>query len=94
MVDRVIVEYVARLAHLAISQAEKEYLAGQLSKILDYIDKLKELDTDGVEPLRSLVDQRNVFRVDQAKPSGKQAQILHNAPSLVDGHFKIPKVIE
>jgi aspartyl-tRNA(Asn)/glutamyl-tRNA(Gln) amidotransferase subunit C len=93
MVDKTIVEYVAKLTRINVSEREKEHLAGQLSKILSYIDKLKELDTEGVEPLRSLNEKRNVFRKDVARDSGKQQAIINNSPSTFENHFKIPKVI-
>ncbi len=94
MVTKETVEYVARLARIAITEAQKEYLTSQLSKILDYIDKLKQLDTADVEPLRGLYQQRNVWRADSAVAHPAREAILKNAPSSQDGYFKIPKVIE
>ena len=55
MPDKKIVEYVANLARIGIDPNETEYLSSQLSKILDFIDKLKELNVDGVEPMRGLI---------------------------------------
>jgi aspartyl-tRNA(Asn)/glutamyl-tRNA(Gln) amidotransferase subunit C len=94
MVDKKQVEYAANLARIEISGPEKEFLAGQLSKILDYIDQLEELDTEGVEPLRGADVCANVFREDKAQACDCREDILGNAPDRQDGYFKIPNVIE
>ena len=65
MVDKKTVEYVAQLARINLSEEEKSSLGKQLSKILDYIDKLKELDTDKVSPLRNLHESIDVLREDK-----------------------------
>ncbi len=65
MVDKKTVEYVAQLARINLSEEEKSSLGKQLSKILDYIDKLKELDTDKVSPLRNLHESKDVLREDK-----------------------------
>jgi aspartyl-tRNA(Asn)/glutamyl-tRNA(Gln) amidotransferase subunit C len=94
MVDKKTVEYVARLSRLKIDPHQTEYLAGQLSEILSYIDKLKELDVSAVEPMRGLNLSHNVFRQDKALPSSARQDILSNAPQREGDYFKIPKVIE
>ena len=94
MVDKKTVEYVAALARIAVSDEQKEFLSGQLSKILGYIDKLKELNTDGIEPLRTLNQKRDVLREDLKAQCMLRQDILDNAPSRRDDYFKIPKVIE
>jgi aspartyl-tRNA(Asn)/glutamyl-tRNA(Gln) amidotransferase subunit C len=94
MVDQKIVEYVATLARIDITQEEKVYLAKQLSKIIEYIDKLKELNVEKVVPLRGLHLERNVLREDKVKPFYSKDSILNNAPSRESDYFKIPKVIE
>ena len=94
MVDKKTVEYVAALARIAVSDEQKEFLSGQLSKILGYIDKLKELNTDGIEPLRTLNQKRDVLREDIRQQCTLRQNILDNAPSRRDDYFKIPKVIE
>jgi len=93
-VDRKTVEYVAKLARIDLADSEKEAFSQQLSKILDYIDKLKQLDTENIEPLRNLHQSRDVLRKDQAKPSGKSEKILKNSPLTEGDYFKTPKVIE
>jgi aspartyl-tRNA(Asn)/glutamyl-tRNA(Gln) amidotransferase subunit C len=94
MPDKKIVEYVANLARIGISADETEYLSSQLSKILDYIDKLKELNVDNVEPMRGLNLANNIFRKDEAIDSAVCEDILKNSPSREGNYFKIPKVIE
>jgi aspartyl-tRNA(Asn)/glutamyl-tRNA(Gln) amidotransferase subunit C len=94
MIEKKEVDYVAKLAKIDISDEEKDLLGAQLSKILDYIDKLKELDVEGLEPMREIHPTRNVFRKDCAKKSSARERILDNAPLRQGDYFKIPKVIE
>jgi len=94
MVDKKTVEHVAKLARIEISEAQKEYLCGQLSKILDYIDQLKKVDVEGVEPLRGLRLESGPMRPDEPRDSQAQADILANAPAQENHCFKVPKVIE
>ncbi len=94
MPDEKQVEYVANLARIGVSSDEAKSLVSQLSKILGYIDKLKELNVDNVEPMRGASLKNNIFRKDEAADSGVQEDILKNAPSREGNYFKIPKVIE
>jgi aspartyl-tRNA(Asn)/glutamyl-tRNA(Gln) amidotransferase subunit C len=94
MIDKKIVEYVAGLANIEIEDEQKESLKLELSKILDYIDKLKKLDTENIEPARALHTRKNVFREDKAKSSNLKEEILNNSPLREGDYFKIPKVIE
>ncbi|MCK9574258.1 MAG: Asp-tRNA(Asn)/Glu-tRNA(Gln) amidotransferase subunit GatC [Candidatus Omnitrophica bacterium] len=94
MPDKKQVEYVANLARIGINPGETEYLSSQLSKILDYIDKLKELNVDNVEPMRGLNLANNIFRKDEVVDSAVCEDILKNSPSREGNYFKIPKVIE
>jgi aspartyl-tRNA(Asn)/glutamyl-tRNA(Gln) amidotransferase subunit C len=94
MPDKKIVEYVANLARIGVSSDEAEHLSLQLSKILGYIDKLKELNVDNVEPMRGLNLKNNIFRKDEVVDSGLKEDILKNAPLREGDYFKIPKVIE
>jgi aspartyl-tRNA(Asn)/glutamyl-tRNA(Gln) amidotransferase subunit C len=88
------VEYIAKLARLEFSDSEKDKLAGELNKILQYMDKLNELDTSGVEPLSHPIEVTNVMRFDEVKPSLSSEEALKNAPSKEKGFFKVPKVIK
>lgn len=88
------VEYVARLARLKLTEEEKEKYARQLGDILNYINKLNELDTSGVEPTSHVVSISNVFRKDKVAPSLSSEKILSNAPKQEKGFFKVKKIIE
>ena len=94
MVDKESIEHVANLARIETTEAQKDYLGGQLSKIIDYIDKLKELEVEGIEPMRGLHIPRNVFREDKVSFSSSKKDILNNSPLCEGDYFKIPKVIE
>jgi len=88
------VKYVAKLARVALSPEEEAAIAGQLHKILEYIDKLKEIDVTGVEPLRATLIERDVLRKDEVRPSGLSRDILNNSPLREDNYFKVDKIIE
>ncbi len=88
------VEHVARLARLELSDEEKQLFAGQMDAILGYVDKLKELNTDGIQPTSHAVPMENAFREDQTRPSIGTVRALANAPDPVLGFFRVPKVIE
>lgn len=88
------VEHIARLARLEFSDAEKETLSVELSQILQYMEKLNELDTEGVEPLSHPTELVNIMRPDERKPSFTSEEALNNAPAKQDGFFKVPKVIK
>ena len=88
------VEHVAKLARLEVSEDEKAMFSRQLSAILTYMDQLKEVDTEGVEPTATVLPTENVWREDAVKPSLTQEQALANAPDQADGFFRVPKIIE
>jgi aspartyl-tRNA(Asn)/glutamyl-tRNA(Gln) amidotransferase subunit C len=88
------VEHVAKLARLEVSENEKAVFARQLSAILTYMDQLKEVDTEGVEPTATVLPTENVFREDAVKPSLTQERALANAPDQADGFFRVPKILE
>ena len=94
MADKKDVEYVANLARIKITPQQESSLQEQLSKIISYIDKLKELDVSGLKPARGSHIIRNVFREDKVIPSDCREEILKNSPSREGDYFKIPKVIE
>jgi aspartyl-tRNA(Asn)/glutamyl-tRNA(Gln) amidotransferase subunit C len=87
------VEHIAALARLEFSDDEKEKFTHQLNDILQYIEKLNELDTSKVEPLSHVIELSNVFREDVVKPSISAEEALKNAPAKIDTFFKVPKVI-
>ncbi len=94
MIDDKDVEHVARLARLALSDAEKARMREQLAKILLYIDKLKELDVTGVEPTSHAVPLLNVMRDDEVVPSRPREEMLANAPDRAGELFRVPRIIE
>lgn len=87
------VEYIAELAKLEYTEEEKEKFTAQFNTILEYIDKLNELNTDDVEPLSHVIELSNVVREDEVKPSLPIEEALKNAPSKTGSFFKVPKVI-
>ncbi|RPI63715.1 MAG: Asp-tRNA(Asn)/Glu-tRNA(Gln) amidotransferase subunit GatC [Ignavibacteriales bacterium] len=87
------VEKIAELARLKFTDKELENFTPQMNEILSYMDKLKELDTENVNPLSHPVEQTNVFREDELKLSFSTENALKNAPSKDEHHFKVPKVI-
>ncbi|WP_303721885.1 Asp-tRNA(Asn)/Glu-tRNA(Gln) amidotransferase subunit GatC [Malonomonas rubra] len=93
-ISRAEVEHVARLARLALQPEELEALTGQMDAILGYVDKLNELDTDGIEPTSHAVPMENAFRADELKPSIGIERALQNAPEKDGSCFEVPKVIE
>lgn len=87
------IEKIAELANLKLSETELESFTPEMNEILNYMEKLNELDTENVEPLAHPVEQSNVFRDDILKSSISTEEALKNAPSKDDKHFKVPKVI-
>lgn len=88
------IDYVAVLAKLELSGEEKEAAKKDMGRMLDYIDKMNELDTTGVEPLSHLFQVDNVFREDVVTGGDDRDRILKNAPEQKDGAFKVPKTVE
>ncbi len=87
------VEHVAKLARLEFTEEEKKMFTRQLNQILEYMEKLNELDTTNVEPLSHVIELSNVFRQDTVRPSYPVEEVLKNAPAKTEKFFKVPKVI-
>ncbi|MDD2421480.1 MAG: Asp-tRNA(Asn)/Glu-tRNA(Gln) amidotransferase subunit GatC [Heliobacteriaceae bacterium] len=87
------VEQVAMLAQLALTEAEREQVTGQLNAVLAEADRLQALDTTGVPPMIYGLPLRNVFREDGVEPSMAREQILANAPVAEDGFFRVPRIL-
>jgi aspartyl-tRNA(Asn)/glutamyl-tRNA(Gln) amidotransferase subunit C len=90
MIDREQVLHVAKLARLELSDEEVGRMAGELSGILEHVDKIAALDLEGVEPTAHVVALENVFRPDDPRPSLPRAQALEPAPDPADGAFRVP----
>ena len=88
------VEHVARLARLELADEEKEQMTAQLDSILEYIEKLNELDTSQVEPTTTVIPMVSVMRDDVVRPSLSQDEALANAPDREDVYFRVPRIIE
>ena len=87
-------EYVGILAKLELSDAEKEAAKRDMGRMLDYIDKLNELDTSGVEPMSHVFPVSNVFREDAVENGHEHEKMLANAPKVKDGMYQVPKTVE
>lgn len=87
------VEKIAHLARLEVTETEKESLLNDMNKILSFMEKLNELDTEGVAPLVYLTDEVNVFRNDEVKHEITVEQALQNAPKQDGKYFRVAKVI-
>jgi aspartyl-tRNA(Asn)/glutamyl-tRNA(Gln) amidotransferase subunit C len=94
MISRAEVEHVARLARLQLTDDELERMREQLSAILQYIDKLRALDTESVEPTSHAVPLVNVMREDQVEPCFPREEMLANAPDRAGEFFRVPRIIE
>lgn len=90
MLERAQVLHVARLARLELSDDEVERMAGELSKVLDHIEKIRELDLQGVRPTSHVIDVAGVLRADQPEPSLPVEAVLASAPEPLDGGFGVP----
>jgi aspartyl-tRNA(Asn)/glutamyl-tRNA(Gln) amidotransferase subunit C len=90
VIDRDQVLHVARLSRLRLSDAEVEAMVGELSGILEHVDRIGRLDLDGVEPTTHVVALENVWRADEPVPSLSREAALANAPEPQDGAFRAP----
>ena len=92
-IDDETIEYVGILAKLELKDEEKESARQDMQKMLDYVEKLDELDTDGVEPLSHIFGDQNVFREDVVTNGDNKEAMLANAPKAKEGQYQVPKTI-
>jgi aspartyl-tRNA(Asn)/glutamyl-tRNA(Gln) amidotransferase subunit C len=90
VIEREQVLHVAKLARLRLSDADVERMAGELSGILEHVDRIGELDLDEVEPTSHVVELENVLRPDEPRPSWPSDVVLEQAPDPADGAFRVP----
>lgn len=90
VIDRDQVLHVARLARLRLSEQEVETMVGELSGILDHVDRIGRLDLERVEPTSHVVALENVLRADEPRPSLPREVALEQAPEPVGGAFRVP----
>jgi len=88
------VRHIARLARIAMSDEEIERLAPELNNILGWVEQLGEVNTEGVEPLTAVIDQKLRLRDDVVTEGNIRDEVLANAPEAQHGFFAVPKVIE
>lgn len=89
-----VVDHAASLARLYLPPAERAAIAGQLGRILEYVDELKALDTTGVPPTMTAVPLANAFRDDEPRPCLSREEALSGAPSAAGPVFRVPRVID
>ena len=88
------IDKIAHLARLEFENEAKEEIAKDMNRMLDFVDKLNELNTDNVEPLIYISNETNVLRDDVVKHDITQKEALRNAPKKDSDYFKVPKVVE
>lgn len=88
------IEYVGILAKLELSEEEKQAAKRDMGRMLDYIDKMNELDTEGVEPMSHIFPVVNVFREDEVTNGDGSEETLQNAPEEKDGTFVVPRTFD
>ena len=93
-VDKDTVAKIARLARVRVDEDKQEALAGELSNILGWIEQLSELDTEGVEPMTSVVSMKLPLREDEVNDGGYPDKVTANAPEAAHGLYAVPKVVE
>jgi len=93
-IDKATVAKIAHLARIRVPEDEQGRLAGELNKILDWVEQLREVDTEGVEPMTSVAAQSLRRRPDVVTEGGIRDQVLANAPDAAEGFFAVPKVVE
>jgi aspartyl-tRNA(Asn)/glutamyl-tRNA(Gln) amidotransferase subunit C len=90
VIDREQVLHVARLARLRLTDAEVERMSEELSSILEHVERINELDLDGVEPTSHVIDVENVLRPDEPRACLPRERALENAPDATDEGFRVP----
>lgn len=93
-IDQDLVKKIAHLARIKVSDDDVKHLETELSNIMDWVEQLSEVDTDGVQPLTSVVDATLRMRADIVNDGGYPEDIVKNAPSSEDNFFVVPKVVE
>ena len=94
MLSKEEIEHIAMLARLSLTEEEKELFGAQLRSILDYMEKLNELDTEHIEPTSHVLSISNVMREDAPGDSIPREDALANAPDKTDKFYRVPKIIE
>ena len=93
-INREVLEKIAHLARLEFDEKDAQKMMEDMTSIVDWMDKLNEVNTDGVEPLTTMSHEVNVLREDKVEPHMSREDALKNAPDKDSKHFKVPKVLE
>lgn len=88
------IEYVAKLAKLSLSDAEKKMLVNQMDDIVEFANRISRLDTDGINPTNHVLEVSNVLREDEVKESYRREDILMNAPKKEAGCVVVPSIVQ
>lgn len=94
MINKDEVKYIADLASLKLSEEEVDKFSKQLSDILDYVEKLDELDTEGIVPTAYTIPVKNILREDKVEESLNLEKVLQNAPEKINNQFRVPKIMD
>ncbi|UII29276.1 Asp-tRNA(Asn)/Glu-tRNA(Gln) amidotransferase subunit GatC [Fulvivirga maritima] len=93
-IDKDLLNKIAHLARLEFDESTAEEMMADMTKILTWVEKLNELDTDDIEPLTTMSHEVNVLREDEVKPHLSHERALKNAPKKDSDYFRVPKVLE
>ncbi|RAV97774.1 Asp-tRNA(Asn)/Glu-tRNA(Gln) amidotransferase subunit GatC [Pseudochryseolinea flava] len=93
-IDRTLLDKIAHLSRLEFDEKDAEKMMKDMTAIVDWVEKLKEVNTDGVEPLTTMSHEINMLREDEVKPHLDHEAALLNAPKKDDVYFRVPKVLE
>lgn len=93
-IDRPLLDKIAHLARLELDEKDAEKVMQDMTTIVEWVEKLNEVDTEGVEPLTSMSHELNAFREDKAKTTLTHEEVLKNAPQRDENFFRVPKVLE
>ena len=93
-IDLKTIKHISKLSRISVDDEKAKKLAGDMNSIFDFIEKLKELDTDNIEPLTSVAETTLKLRVDEVKSGNIRDQILKNSPDENEDFFVVPRVVE
>lgn len=93
-IDRPLLDKIAHLARLEFDEKDADKVMQDMTTIVEWVEKLNEVDTEGVEPLTSMSHELNAFREDKAKTTLTHEEVLKNAPQKDENFFRVPKVLD
>jgi len=92
--EKNVVEQVANLARLGLSETEKEQMREELAPIIDYFEVLNEIETEAISPTAQVISIQNLMRADQVRPSSPTQEILANAPDRAEDYFRVRPIFD